>query len=88
MCLSTVDRVIDNLNCLAATDDTMGVEETLANLTSPLIDVGPVDESCASRYHAALQEARREKGEPLTQEEIKRVVEEVNEQVRQERLSK
>ena len=85
---STVDRVIDNLNRLAATDETTGVEETLANLTNPLIDVGLVDELCASRYHTALQEARREKGEPLTQEEMKRIVEEVNEQVRQERLSK
>ena len=59
---------------------------TLLSLQNKFVDVGAIDESCAQRYHEALACAR-EKGEELSQEEVKKIIEDINEEVRQERLS-
>ena len=61
-------------------------EATLATLTNEFAQLSSVDESCGACYHVALHQAREEKGEDLSQEEIKGVIERVNEEVRLERL--
>ena len=62
--------------------------DTLLALQNEYIEVGIIDESCGQRYHVALANTHRNKGEDLTQDEISKVIEEVNEEVRLERLSK
>ena len=59
---------------------------TLLSLQNKCIDVGTIDESCAERYHKALASAHQ-KGDELSKDEIKKIVEDVNAEVRQERLS-
>ncbi|KAL5481649.1 hypothetical protein EMCRGX_G021851 [Ephydatia muelleri] len=61
-------------------------EEVLSALHSSFVGVGPVDDSCATLYAAALQKAVEEKGRSLSQDEIKVVVEQVNERVRLQNL--
>ena len=63
-------------------------ETTLTALQNEVLEVAEVDPTCAQRYHQALAEAAQSKGEELSLEEIQRVVKEVNEEVRLERLSK
>ena len=62
-------------------------DSTLTALQNECLEVEGVDTSCAQRYHEALAEAAASKGEELTLEDIRRVVKEVNEEVRLERLS-
>lgn len=81
----TVASALASINSSAAEE---GAEQTLLALQNECVEVGRVDPASAERYHAALGEARRNKGEDLTAEEIRRVVEEVNEVVRLEGLSK
>lgn len=64
-----------------------GASDTLTSLQTNYVEVGEVDPSCGPRYHEALDQARREKGEELTLEEIRKVVDEVNMEVKLERLS-
>lgn len=64
------------------------VEDTLTSLQNDCVEVGEIDLTCAQRYHDALANARKNKGEEVTRDEIRAVVEEVNEQVRVERLGK
>ena len=45
-----------------------------------------VDPNLAERYHAALQKAVEGRAERLSFEEIQAIIDEVNEQVRRERL--
>lgn len=62
---------------------------TVTALKSEFLNLGDLlDETCGERYHVALCRARQEKGEELTEEEIKKVIEEVNEEVRLERKCK
>ena len=79
-----VTRALAGVNNSAEAGD---ASQLLAALQSDLIEVGTIDESCAERYQAALTEARRNNGEELSQEEIRKVIEDVNEEVRLERLS-
>ena len=64
-----------------------GDVDTLTTLKNECIEVGKIDESCGERYRAALADARSKKEEDLTLEEISKVVEEVNDEVRVEGLS-
>ena len=47
-----------------------------------------VDPNLADRYHAALKKAMDGREEPLTFEEIQVIVDQVNEEVRRERMCK
>ena len=64
-------------------------EAVVAALSNEFAQLSSVDSTCGARYHVALRQAREEKGEggeDLSQEEIRTVVERVNEEVRLERL--
>ena len=74
----------DSNKCVAGGDSEP--EATVAALSNEFAQLSDVDESCGARYHVALRQTREEKGEDLTQDEIKGVVERVNEEVRLERL--
>ena len=82
-----VEQALSTLNtCLG--EEGGNPELTMAALKSDFLHLDDLDESCAERYHVALSQARQEKGEELTAEEIKQVLAEVNEQVRLERKCK
>ena len=84
--LLPVEHAISDINkCVGGADGT-DPEATLAALTNEFAQLSSVDESCGARYHVALHQAREEKGEDLSQEEIRGVIERVNEEVRLERL--
>ena len=82
--LSLVKLAISNINkCVAGETDP---EATVAALSNEFAQLSSIDESCGARYHVALQQAREEKEEDLSLDEIREVVERVNEEVRLERL--
>ena len=59
----------------------------VAALSNEFAQLSSVDATCGARYHVALRQAREEKGgEDLSQDEIRTVIEKVNEEVRLERL--
>lgn len=79
-----VSQAVSGINsCLSEGSDPV---LTLQALQNQFAGLGFIDESVGERYHVALQNARTEKGEDLTQDEIRKVVEDVNEEVRLERL--
>ena len=63
-------------------------EATLAALSNEFAQLSSVvDATCGARYHVALRQAREEKGgEDLSLDEIRAVIERINEEVRLERL--
>ena len=83
--LLPVESAISDINKCVLGDEA-DPEATLAALTNQFAQLSSVDESCGARYHVALRQAREEKGEDLTQEEIGGVIERVNEEVRLEKL--
>lgn len=83
--LLPVESAISDINKCVLGDEA-DPEATLAALTNEFAQLSSVDESCGARYHVALRQAREEKGEDLTQEEIGGVIERVNEEVRLEKL--
>ncbi|XP_064390864.1 ras GTPase-activating-like protein IQGAP1 isoform X3 [Halichondria panicea] len=83
----SVDHVIDTINQVSSGAESANPADLLANLKSSLVDVGTVEDSSAVRYQNALEEARLRKGGALTEAEIRDVVAQVNEEVRQETLS-
>ena len=81
-----VELAISNINKCVSGEDA-GPEAMVAALSNEFAQLSSVDATCGVRYHMALHQAREEKGgENLSQEEIRTVVERVNEEVRLERL--
>lgn len=79
----SVGDAIMAINTAVSGDNT---EATVTALKSEFLTIEPMDETCLQRYHEALKQAQGEKGELLTIDEINKVIGEVNEQIRVERL--
>ena len=80
-----VELAISNINKCVSGD--AEPEAMVAALSNEFAQLSSVDSTCGARYHVALRQAREEKGgEHLSQDEIRTVVERVNEEVKLERL--
>lgn len=85
-----VELAILNINkCVVSGDaEPEAMVAALSNEFAQL-ESSSIDSTCGARYHVALRQAREEKGgENLSLDEIRTVVERVNEEVRLERLGK
>ena len=85
-----VELAILNINkCVVSGDaEPEAMVAALSNEFAQL-ESSSIDSTCGARYHVALRQAREEKGgEDLSLDEIRTVVERVNEEVRLERLGK
>ena len=80
-----VELAISNINKCVSGD--AEPEAMVAALSNEFAQLSSVDSTCGARYHVALRQAQEEKGgDDLSQDEIRTVVERVNEEVRLERL--
>jgi hypothetical protein len=78
-----IQTSLHTINTCVTEEDSEAFAEALMSEFAQLRDVDP---NLADRYHAALKKAMDGREEPLTFEEIQVIVDQVNEEVRRERM--